>query len=176
MNIFPNDTKFTRAELRLMRLVITFGITRGLKTARHKRSGEEIGLTSLIRKMVSPNKSVLFNSFEKASMLYREYEKTKVARSESKSKSRTLLLHSELIRYAFPELIRKSTPKHIQTILNRFGTPRNEFKILIDTGSAQPEHIAQILSEISSLYRMMGGTGISYSVEGVAQSMVLAKY
>lgn len=41
--------------------------------------------------------------------------------------------------------------------------------IEVNAGSATPEEIADILSDISILYRKMGGSGINLSIEGVKE-------
>jgi hypothetical protein len=39
--------------------------------------------------------------------------------------------------------------------------------VVVDPGEAPPEAIAEVLSEISLLYRRMGGSGINFSLAGV---------
>lgn len=42
-------------------------------------------------------------------------------------------------------------------------------EIFVDIGDAPEEEIVDILSDISSLYRMMGGNGISFTFKGIKE-------
>ncbi|MBB4634410.1 hypothetical protein [Longimicrobium terrae] len=46
-------------------------------------------------------------------------------------------------------------------------SPMSSISILIDPGSAPAEEIADILSDLSVLYRRIGGSGIDFTPEGV---------
>ena len=39
--------------------------------------------------------------------------------------------------------------------------------ITVDPGTAPPEDIADVLSDLSILYRKMGGSGINFSLKGI---------
>ena len=56
-------------------------------------------------------------------------------------------------------------------ILYQFSTniSDNPIKLLIDNADAPPDEIADFLSELSILYRMMGGSGINFELEDVLQ-------
>lgn len=49
------------------------------------------------------------------------------------------------------------------------GSNHDKLLIEVNSGDATPEEIAEILSDISILYRRMGGSGLNLSVEGVKE-------
>jgi len=55
----------------------------------------------------------------------------------------------------------------IKSPLARATTSLPQLEILIDPGSAPPEEIGALLADISKLYRMVGGSGISWTIQGV---------
>lgn len=46
--------------------------------------------------------------------------------------------------------------------------PLTPLTLFVDPGTAAPEKIAELLSEISRLYEMVGGTGITFTNSGIA--------
>lgn len=42
-----------------------------------------------------------------------------------------------------------------------------DFTYTVDPGTAPPEDIADVLSDLSILYRKMGGSGINFSLKGI---------
>ncbi|MEL6975171.1 MAG: hypothetical protein AAGL29_07220 [Bacteroidota bacterium] len=42
-----------------------------------------------------------------------------------------------------------------------------EFELMIDPGNAPPELVAEFFAELSLLYRLMGGSGLNFSLEGI---------
>ncbi len=45
--------------------------------------------------------------------------------------------------------------------------PNSQLNVYIETGRASKEEIAEIIADISILYRKLGGTGINFSFEGI---------
>ena len=47
-----------------------------------------------------------------------------------------------------------------------FSIPFQSIQFLVQPGSASPKEIADLLADVSILYRLMGGSGISFDIEG----------
>lgn len=47
-------------------------------------------------------------------------------------------------------------------------TPLSPLSLMIDPGTASPEEIGELLAEISKLYRLVGGSGLTFTPAGVA--------
>jgi len=74
----------------------------------------------------------------------------------SRSRARSIRL-VELSRKLREQGIRESEAMQI----------KEELHLLIDQGNASDEEVADLLSDISILYRMQGGAGINFEIEGI---------
>lgn len=65
----------------------------------------------------------------------------------------------------FREYSGKMSPQYSSIDKNIYDRGLNPLKVLIDTGSAPPEFIADILSDISFLYHFQDGSGIEFKTD-----------
>jgi hypothetical protein len=70
--------------------------------------------------------------------------------------------------FATRSLLNVAGNLYVQELLPARAGLSPELTIYIDPGSAPPEAVGELLSEISRLYRMIGGSGITFTNSGVA--------
>ena len=78
------------------------------------------------------------------------------------AKKNKIPIRERIARVEAPNPFVESLHNYMRNI-NTSITHNNDIEIIVDSGSASPEEIGELLHEISYLYRLMGGSGIIFT-------------